>query len=59
MALRHWAFFYTAPGTLSDGTVTVVETTACKTVLVGVPRADDAVPIAKRLVDEAVHPSSR
>lgn len=52
MALTHWAFFYTAPGAPSEGTVTVVATPSCKTVLVGVPKVEDALPIAKRLVDE-------
>ena len=54
MALTHWAFFYTAPGAPPEGTVTVVTTPKCKTVLVGVPKAEDALPIAKRLVDEGV-----
>lgn len=52
MALRHWAFIYTAPGAPESGTFTRVETPACVTVLVGVPNADAGVRLARGLVDE-------
>lgn len=50
MALRHWAFLYTAPGSPSEGTFTVVDTPRCRTVLVGVPDVAAGVALAPRLV---------
>jgi hypothetical protein len=52
MALTHWAFIYTAPGSSPDGTMTFVETPKCKTVLVGVPDVDSGVRLAPKLVEE-------
>ncbi|WP_394828062.1 DUF6506 family protein [Pendulispora albinea] len=52
MALQNWAFIYTAPGSPSEGTVSIVETPACRTVLVGVPDVESGVRIAPRLVAE-------
>lgn len=51
MALKHWAFMYKAPGLPEAGEVRVVETAACRTVLVGVPSIDAAVALAGSLVD--------
>jgi hypothetical protein len=50
MALTHWAFLYTAPGTDPAGAFTIVDNGRCKTVLVGVPDAASAVRIAPQLV---------
>jgi hypothetical protein len=52
MALTHWAFIYTAPGTDPAGVVTVVDNGRCRTVLAGVPDVDGGVRIAPRLVAE-------
>ena len=52
MALVHWGFIYTAPGARPDRDTTVVETDACRTVLVGVAEPADAIEVARRLVDE-------
>ena len=54
MALKHWAFIYTAPGMPSDGKRDVVDSGSCKTVLVGVPDVAAAIPLAATLVDEGV-----
>jgi hypothetical protein len=50
MALTHWAFVYTAAGSPREGTVTVVDTPRCRTVLVGVPDVASGVALAPRLV---------
>ena len=54
MALTHWAFLYTAAGTEPSGTRTDLDTGSCRTVLVGVPEASDAVDIARSLAAEGV-----
>jgi hypothetical protein len=52
MALRRWAFLYTAGGHPREGTVTVVENETSRTVLVGVPDVDSGVNLAAGLVDD-------
>jgi hypothetical protein len=54
MALRNWAFIYTADGHPPEGTFTVVDTGSCRTVLLGVPDVDSGVRLAPRLVSEGV-----
>lgn len=54
MALRHWGFIYTAAGADPERDWSVVDSGACKTVLVGVERADQGVDVARRLVGDGV-----
>ncbi|MFI0787461.1 DUF6506 family protein [Streptomyces lydicus] len=54
MALTHWGFIYTAAGSAAGGEVYVVDTGRCRTVLVGVGRAEEGVEVARRLVEEGV-----
>ena len=54
MALTHWAMIVSAPG-LDPATHRVDwQTDACRTVIVGVERTEDAVPVAKALVEDGV-----
>lgn len=46
MALTHWAFIYVAEGCDPARDVSVVDTGACRTVLVGVGRAEQVVEAA-------------
>lgn len=52
MALRHWGFIYTAAG--ADRETSIVDTGACRTVLVGVERPEHALDVAQRLVADGV-----
>ncbi|CAL9585070.1 hypothetical protein SUDANB95_05079 [Actinosynnema sp. ALI-1.44] len=52
MALRHWGFVYLAEGCDPARDVSVVDTGACRTVLVGVGRVEQVVAAARRLVDD-------
>lgn len=52
MALTHWAFLYTATGADPAGEVTVADSGACRTVLVGVPDVPAGVALAAGLVDD-------
>lgn len=52
MALTSWGFIYTAAGSEASGEVNVVDTGQCRTVLVGVPKPEDSVEAARRLVGE-------
>jgi hypothetical protein len=52
MALTHWAFLYTAPGSDPAGDVTVVDNGSCRTVVVGVPDVESAIALAPGLVDD-------
>ncbi|MFD0905299.1 DUF6506 family protein [Actinomadura sediminis] len=54
MALTHWGFVYTATGSAPGGDFTVVDTGACRTILVGIDGPDEVVGVAERLVDEGV-----
>ena len=54
MALTHWGFIYTAPGADPKHSRTVADTGTCKTVLIGVEKADDGVAVARSLVEEGV-----
>ncbi|GAA2639656.1 DUF6506 family protein [Actinomadura fulvescens] len=54
MALTHWGFLYTAPGCDPDRDVSIVETGACRTVLIGLDRPEQAPAAANRLVSEGV-----
>jgi hypothetical protein len=50
MALTAWGFIYTATGSDPDQE-TVVETPDCRSVFVGVERPEQAVAVARRLVE--------
>ncbi|MGW5616399.1 DUF6506 family protein [Streptomyces sp. NPDC003877] len=54
MALRHWAFIYTADGSASGGEVNIVDSGACRTVFVGVAKPEEGVEVARRMVAEGV-----
>ncbi|WP_028938170.1 DUF6506 family protein [Pseudonocardia spinosispora] len=54
MALTHWGFIYTAAGAPAEGRVTVEDTGECRTVLVGVAKTEQAIPVAKQLVADGV-----
>lgn len=54
MALTHWAFIYTAPGTDPEGERTEIDSGPCRTVVVGIERPEQGVDVARRLVDEGV-----
>ncbi|MFF9896526.1 DUF6506 family protein [Streptomyces longispororuber] len=54
MALTHWGFIYTADGSPAGGQVDVVDTGACRTVLVGVEKPEEGIEAARRLVGEGV-----
>jgi hypothetical protein len=54
MGLHHWGFIYTAAGADPERDYTVVDSGACKTVLVGVSAAEQGAAVARRLVDEGV-----
>ncbi|NBE52754.1 DUF6506 family protein [Streptomyces boluensis] len=54
MALTHWGFIYTAAGSVAGGDVNVVETSACRTVFVGVEKPEEGIEAARRLVDQGV-----
>ncbi|MCP2297779.1 hypothetical protein APR11_004220 [Nocardia amikacinitolerans] len=50
MALTAWGFIYTAAGS-DPGNETVVDTGACRSVFVGVGHPEQAIDVARRLVD--------
>ncbi|MEU7529626.1 DUF6506 family protein [Saccharothrix sp. NPDC042600] len=52
MAMRQWGFVYFAQGSDPGWNVTVADTGACKTVLVGLGRVEQVVAAAERLVEE-------
>ncbi|MEU7256473.1 DUF6506 family protein [Streptomyces rimosus] len=54
MALTHFGFIYTAPGSTAGGDVSVVDTGECRSVLVGVPKPEEGIEVARRLVSEGV-----
>ncbi|MFH8591341.1 DUF6506 family protein [Streptomyces rimosus] len=54
MALTHFGFIYTAPGSTAGGDVSVVDTGECRSVLVGVRKPEEGIEVARRLVSEGV-----
>jgi hypothetical protein len=50
MALSHWGFIYMADGCDPDRDVSIIETDASRTVLVGIGRHDQLMEAAVRLV---------
>ncbi|WP_406288719.1 DUF6506 family protein [Embleya sp. NBC_00896] len=54
MALVHWGFIYTATDADPDRDTSIVDTGACRTVLVGAATPDQAVAAARRMVEDGV-----
>ncbi|MFC9997310.1 DUF6506 family protein [Nocardia sp. NPDC127526] len=50
MALTAWGFIYTATGS-DPNRETIVETPSCRSVFVGVDHPEQAIAVARRLVD--------
>ncbi len=50
MALRNWGFIYTSAGADPDRDRSVIDTGSCRTVLVGVERAEQGVEVARSML---------
>lgn len=54
MALTHWGFIYLADGCDPNRDVSVIDTGACRTVLVGIGHVEQVVEVAHRLIADGV-----